>query len=63
MEPLNFCILNIDFRTPNIELEPFQMQEIDFKVRGNRGNRGKRGNNAKITNSLTEKKIKRTTLE
>ena len=52
METLNFHILNIDFRTPNIEPEPFQMQEIHFKVRG------KRGNNAEITNSLTEKKIK-----
>ena len=66
MEPLNFRILNIDFRTLNIDPEPFQMQEIHFKLRGNRGNRGnrgKRGNNAEITNSLTGKKIKRTTLE
>jgi hypothetical protein len=28
MEPLNCCILYIDFRIPNIEPEPCQMQEI-----------------------------------
>ena len=40
--------------------EPFQRQEIHFKYRGNRG---KRGNNAEIMNSLTGKKMKRSTLE
>ena len=53
MEPLNFRILNIDFRTPKIEPEPFQMQEIHFKVRGNCG---KCGNNAEINEFINRKK-------
>jgi hypothetical protein len=32
MEPLNFRILSIDFRTPNMEPEPIQMQEFHFKA-------------------------------
>ena len=52
MEPLNFRILNIDFCTPNIEPETFQMQEIHFIVRGNCG---KRGNNEFINRKKNEK--------
>ena len=32
MEPLNFRILNIDFRTPDIEPELFLMQRFHFKT-------------------------------
>ena len=35
MEPLNYRILDIDFRIPNMEPEPFQIQENPVRDRGN----------------------------
>ena len=40
MKPLNYRILDINFRIPNTKPEPFQMQENPFQDRGNRGKRG-----------------------